>query len=159
MTMGEMIQTARKAVGLTQVQLGEKLGVSGAMIGQWENNLRNPKPDTITRIAEALGKPFTSLYLQEKSKEHFTVTRSARIADLVLTESFLHQKDTLNLLLSFSFLNAEGKQEAVRSVEIIAGNPIYQRTPTTEATETPLQAPAGHSQGNSSTKQEKPSEG
>jgi len=65
MTMGEIIRTARKQVGLTQAQLGELLGVSGAMIGQWENDLRNPKGETIQRIEQHLGQPFTDLVLAE----------------------------------------------------------------------------------------------
>lgn len=55
MTIGEKIQSARKQAGLTQIQLGKKLGVSGSMIGQWENDLRKPKSETLERIANALG--------------------------------------------------------------------------------------------------------
>ena len=64
MTLGKVIQTARKQTGMTQVELGEKLGVSGSMIGQWENDLRNPKPATVGRIAGALGEPFMKLFLE-----------------------------------------------------------------------------------------------
>ena len=31
------------------------MGVSASMIGQWENDLRNPKRETLKRIAKALG--------------------------------------------------------------------------------------------------------
>lgn len=54
MTVGQRIQQARKKAGLSQKQLGEKLGLSASMIGQWENDLRNPKYDTLKRIAAAL---------------------------------------------------------------------------------------------------------
>ena len=54
MTIGESIQQARKKAGLSQRDLGLKLGVSGSMIGQYENNLRRPKAETIRKIAEAL---------------------------------------------------------------------------------------------------------
>lgn len=54
MTTGQRIQNARKRAKLTQKQLGEKLGVSYQSIAQWENDLRNPKIQTLRRIAEAL---------------------------------------------------------------------------------------------------------
>ena len=54
MTIGESIQQARKKAGLSQRDLGLKLCVSGSMIGQYENNLRRPKAETIRKIAEAL---------------------------------------------------------------------------------------------------------
>ena len=54
MTTGQRIQRARKKAGLSQRQLGEKLGLSASMIGQWENDLRNPKVETLQRIADAL---------------------------------------------------------------------------------------------------------
>lgn len=53
--IGQLIQKARKEAGLTQVELGARLGVSGSMIAQWENDLRNPKYENIGRIADALG--------------------------------------------------------------------------------------------------------
>lgn len=54
MTVGKRIQMARKACGLSQQELGKLLGVSGSMIGQYENDLRNPKFETLEKIAKAL---------------------------------------------------------------------------------------------------------
>jgi transcriptional regulator with XRE-family HTH domain len=54
MTTGERIRDARKAAGLTQLELAEKLGVPYQSIGQWENNVRNPKYETLEKIATAL---------------------------------------------------------------------------------------------------------
>lgn len=54
MTIGESIKRVRKKVGLTQAELADKLGISAAGIAQWENNIRNPKLETIKRIAAAL---------------------------------------------------------------------------------------------------------
>lgn len=54
MTVGERIRKARKAKGLTQEELAKSLGVSFAMIGQYERGERNPKLDTLQRIADAL---------------------------------------------------------------------------------------------------------
>ena len=55
MTTGERIRQARKNAGLTQAELAHKLGISAAGIAQWENDLRNPKIETVKKIADALG--------------------------------------------------------------------------------------------------------
>lgn len=54
MTTGQRIKLARKSAGLTQKELGQKLGITYQTVAQWENNLRNPKHETLMRIAEAL---------------------------------------------------------------------------------------------------------
>lgn len=69
MTIGERVQAARKAAGLSQRELGEKLGVSASMIGQYENNLRKPKLETLARIAKALNTYVSELIEPEHWKE------------------------------------------------------------------------------------------
>ena len=61
MNIGEKIRKARKEKKLTQEKLGEKLGVSGAMIAQYETGKRNPKMETLNKIAKALDVPITEL--------------------------------------------------------------------------------------------------
>ena len=55
MTTGERIRQARKSAGMTQAELAHKLGISAAGIAQWENDLRNPKIETLRKLADALG--------------------------------------------------------------------------------------------------------
>ena len=55
MNVGEKIREIRKSKNLSQKQLGERLGVSQAMIAQYENGDRNPKFETLLKIADALG--------------------------------------------------------------------------------------------------------
>lgn len=78
---------------------------------------------------------------------------------LALSRDFLQHHDTIDLLSSFNVLNDDGKQEAIRSVEIIAGNPIYQRTDPTQSQNSPSDALSDAEQGNSSTTNKKPPEG
>lgn len=61
MTIGERLRTLRKAAGLTQKELGQKLGVSASMIGQYETNLRNPKFETLQKIAAVLNVNITEI--------------------------------------------------------------------------------------------------
>lgn len=60
-TTGTRIKTARKAVGMTQIELASKLGISYVGVSQWERDLRHPKYETLKRIADALGCAVTSL--------------------------------------------------------------------------------------------------
>lgn len=55
MTTGQLIKAARKKAGMTQAALAEKLDISYVGVSQWENDLRNPKLETLQRIAVALG--------------------------------------------------------------------------------------------------------
>lgn len=57
MPIKSRIKEARKKRGLTQKQLAEKLGVSTAMIAQYETGKRNPKIQTLEKIASALDIP------------------------------------------------------------------------------------------------------
>lgn len=54
MSVGQNIKKARKKAGMTQKELAQKLGLSFQSIAQWENDLRNPKVETLRKIANAL---------------------------------------------------------------------------------------------------------
>lgn len=54
MSIGNFLQYARKKSGLTQRQLAERLKISPVGVAQWEKDKRNPKADTMKRIALAL---------------------------------------------------------------------------------------------------------
>lgn len=51
---GDKIREARKAAGLTQRQLADKVNVSNTSISNWEKNLSRPDPDTIQYLCWAL---------------------------------------------------------------------------------------------------------
>lgn len=66
MTTGQRIKKFRKKIGMTQEELGAILGVSGSMIAQYETDKRNPKYETLKRIAAALGVEWTELVPESK---------------------------------------------------------------------------------------------
>lgn len=53
--MGEKLKAARKAAGLTQGQLAEKVGVQQRDISRWENCQREPGVLIVKKMAQALG--------------------------------------------------------------------------------------------------------
>ncbi len=54
MSIANNIRTGRKLRGLTQEELGEKIGITGERIRQYEGSVRTPKPDYAIKIADAL---------------------------------------------------------------------------------------------------------
>lgn len=52
--LGERLKQARKAAGLTQRQLAEKIGVSNTSVSNWEKGISSPDPDTIQHLCWAL---------------------------------------------------------------------------------------------------------
>jgi Zn-dependent peptidase ImmA (M78 family) len=60
--LGEVLTTARRARGYTQEQLAEAAGVTQAALSRYENDMREPEPDVLARIARALGVTEAFLY-------------------------------------------------------------------------------------------------
>lgn len=51
---GDRIRDARKAAGLTQRQLSDRLGVSNTSISNWEKGLSRPDADMIQKLCHIL---------------------------------------------------------------------------------------------------------
>ena len=55
MTLGKRIAMLRKNQGLTQEQLGEKLGVSAQAVSKWENDIACPDITMLPLLADVFG--------------------------------------------------------------------------------------------------------
>lgn len=149
MTKGQRIKAARKRAGLTQKELGSRLGVSYQTVAQWENDLRSPKQETLQRIATALACDFYFLLFGEQvcSEERsvfaamqilntndFQMQRAAELA-VHYSESehrawgYTFSKEELQLISFFTLLNEQGQQKAIERVEELTEVPKYQRQP------------------------------
>lgn len=53
--VGRLIKQARLSEGLTQKEVGEKMGVSEATFNRYETGKQNLTLDTLRKVAEALG--------------------------------------------------------------------------------------------------------
>lgn len=70
--IGENIREIRKLKGMTQKELGNKLGISQSVINQFENNKTAPKLQTIEKLAIALE---VSMYdILKRSAEYYQPT-------------------------------------------------------------------------------------
>ncbi len=53
--IGDVLQTARRARGMTQAELAHAAGVSQAALSRYEHDLREPEPEVLPQLADALG--------------------------------------------------------------------------------------------------------
>lgn len=100
MTIGERIRFERKKAGLTQEQLGKKINVSQAAIGQFESNKANLQMDTIKKIAEGLEIDVELLL----SETEILKDAANKIEDGIIGSM------RKNILTTFDSLNPFGKQ-------------------------------------------------
>lgn len=152
MLVGDRIKEIRKEKHLTQKELGEKLGVSYQMIAQYENGKRNPKPETLKKIADALEVPVSSLGFYDMMVDSFLKQENPLAMDIFnlfagqpiniaqrgldvlepLKESLAESAELAviqgkDLLDSISRLNEEGQQKVKEYADDLAENPKYQR--------------------------------
>ena len=66
LSLGPKILQLRKKMKMTQVQLADKVGVSGAAISHFENGTSKPAPETIEKLSKVLDCDFSTA--QAKSK-------------------------------------------------------------------------------------------
>ena len=55
MTLGERIKEVRKTVGLTQSEFGEKIGIKGNTVTNYEADRREPQEVTLKAICDKFG--------------------------------------------------------------------------------------------------------
>lgn len=159
MTTGQRIKEARKKAGLTQKELAAKLGIAYQTLAQWENDLRNPKRETLQKIASALGINWYELYA-ESEKEQMEAKKNYDIAkfllekrkgvkvgiigkdgktefrDITIDDYFeLFEEDAerkKKYLSLYDQLNGLGKKKAIERVEELTEIPKYRKQATTD---------------------------
>lgn len=79
-SIGEIINSLRKAKGMTQNELAEKMNVTDKAVSKWERNLSCPDVNSISKLAEILGTTVDELLnaptKQEKSKLNLEALKS-----------------------------------------------------------------------------------
>lgn len=134
MSFGDSLKEARKKAGITQNELANKLHVSAAMIAQYETGKRNPKKDTLHKIANALnlgfsytkdGEPFLFDFVDTENNDETNVALLGKLpvnVDVVTNGIFENK-----LISDFRDLNNEGQNQAIIRVEELTQIPKYKK--------------------------------
>jgi transcriptional regulator with XRE-family HTH domain len=101
--IGEFIAYNRKNKGLTQEQLGEKLGVTNKTISRWENGNYMPDLSLLQPLSEELGITLSELLSGEKAKDNIVEsTEKSLINTIDYTKNKIekeHKKISLVLIV------------------------------------------------------------
>ena len=107
-SFGTRVRSARKKQKLTLEQLGLEMGISGSLVGRYERNVENPKPDTIKRFADALGVDANWLEKGEYGDNSLS-------------------GDEQQLLRYFRTMSPEGQRVALERMDELSQHPKYKR--------------------------------
>lgn len=78
MRLGQRIAAARIEAGLSQEQLGERIGRATGTIAHYEAGRVEPRPRILAQIAEATGKPVSYFYGERQTDLTDILTRTQR---------------------------------------------------------------------------------
>lgn len=130
MTVAENIKRLRKEKGFTQKQLAEKCGMAESTLRQYEIGYRNPKLETLHKIANALD--ISIILLVEGCENKYPLSgkdfqldlyNSMMNAEKILDEleaqkaTRMSNTEDIHLLNDFRKLNNFGKKEARKRVQ------------------------------------------
>lgn len=158
MSFGSRLKEARKKAGFTQKALATKLGVSASMIAQYETGKRNPKKETLAKIASVLKLSYSFTKHGEAYFYEFVDTVSSpeceenrrfneRQYKDALSESndknthvdspIIDKKPTEDTFLNTmntlrQRLNDAGQDKAIEQVEMLTKIPEYRKEDTKE---------------------------
>jgi len=123
--VGSNIRKFRQQKGLTQKELGDLLEISEAMVGQYERGVRNPKLETINKIAAALG--VTALDLYGWDEKYNPGGQLADEVELIEQIEQKYGKGSVSLLEDYSSLNELGRSKITEYVSDIKVQLKYQK--------------------------------
>ncbi len=125
MNIGEQIRKYRKEAGLSQKELGQKLGVSQQHIAQYESGKRIPKLETINKIAGALNMGIDNII---KQSQDILNDLSSHPENWVQENPFTGESipvKQVELLKHYNSLNELGKSKAIERIEELTEIPRY----------------------------------
>ena len=84
-TLGMTISSLRKAKGMTQLELAEKIGVTDKAVSKWERDLSFPDINSIPKLAEIFEISVDDLMqVKPKTKENERKSKVDEIVDIAL---------------------------------------------------------------------------
>lgn len=89
------IKELRKQRGMTQAELGAKLGISASTVGMYEQGRRDPDTPTLLKLARALNVSVDYLIMASDVQKQFDVDEIARhvAENLIQNEALMFSSD------------------------------------------------------------------
>ncbi len=122
MNIGENIKARRKALKMTQKQLGEKCGIADSAVRKYESGKMKPKLEMLKRIAKALDvNPYeladfdTSTELINDNSEQLRAAYGEEMAEMLEKMASM-----------LTMLTKEGQKKAMERIEELTQIPKYQ---------------------------------
>lgn len=139
MTTGQRIKAARKKAGLTQAELAQRLDIPFQSISQWERDVRNPKKETLEKLANIFGCYYFDLYGDEECKDAAALMkegmRLGAQAKTALTrldvlseyreKGYQFTSDEASLVSAYNSLNFTSQISVLSTVKTMADDPKF----------------------------------
>ena len=99
MVSGDLIKEARLRAGLTQSELGRRLGKSQSVIARWERDDVSPSLETVREVVRACGLDLTFFMSKLDDSnvtiidQHLRMTPAERFADLITRVRFHERRE------------------------------------------------------------------
>ncbi len=144
MSFAERLKKARIKSGQTQTRVAEKMGITMQSYTQYEKGKRNPRRETLNRIAHALnmgynyasnGEPYFYCFVspEEGRESEGNIFNRDQIRDAENSRSdreqteMVESEDAARLLRLYSQLNTDGRDRAAALVEMLTKVPEYRK--------------------------------
>lgn len=128
MSIGEIIKKIRIEKGMTQKQLGEKIGMAESNIRKYESGKLNPKLQTLEKFSKGLEVPVSALRTDLEIFSDEALHKLTKISDAVLASI----EDEKSLIEDFRKLNLYGRIEAKKQISNLTKIKEYTEEHTTD---------------------------
>ena len=133
MTFGEKVKELRVKNGLSQRELGERMGgITQQTVAQYEKAIEQPKLATVQKIANALEVDINSLLNIEVEKGFIKPTNSLDFLKKPKTTIETTDENFVKIANNYYKLNKEGREKALDLVELLTKVSDYHRDETEE---------------------------
>lgn len=128
MSMGDRIKFLREQLGMTQEELGEKIGVQKAAIQKYEKgSVKNIKRSSIKIMCDLFNvSPSYLMGWDEDEEKVKQVAEETKFNERIQKQ---YGKQSVELLQAFNELNAQGRNRAVEAIIEISEIPRFQKNP------------------------------
>lgn len=141
MNIGDRMKEARKTARLTQVQVAQRAEIAVNTLRLYEAGKRQPRIEQLQRIATALGVSEGYLLGYEQYRKDLR-DKTPIIPEWTVPPTTTAEYHRARIGYHFDVvLNDAGQEKAAEAVEIIAGNPDYQRESWKQSQEAPESTP------------------